>query len=96
MTRVVLMFGLCVIAPFVLADSQDGTGPQALAVSFMAQFYQVKADSITTSVEDFGNEAVVIAETTQGNRCRFELAKAPAYVKAPTGWLASGMRCESV
>jgi hypothetical protein len=65
-----------------------------VAAHFMAQFYGVSPDSISTmELEGDGHVATVSAANETGEACNFEVVKASQGVEARYGWLISSIEC---
>lgn len=86
---------LALIAAPGIAAAQDDTGPEALAVSFMAQMYAVDAAAVeVTPISQEALSAVVEARAPGGHACRFEMAPAPASYQGQNRWLVGGLKCD--
>lgn len=105
--RKVILFGsktlmFCVAAlasAFALANEPQApvkkSDPEHSAADFIAQFYDVKPDLVTTKVVSREkNSASVVTSAAGQPDCFFEMAPAPETKKH--GWLISGFTCDNV
>lgn len=91
--RVFATFATLVLLP-VQAFEEPDVGPEPLAANFMAQFYDVPAESVAVTLNDSSEfEATAVAKVKE-HSCVMEMTKAPAGVHAPFGWLVGSMQCE--
>lgn len=69
--------------------------PVSLPVHMMAQFYRLNPNQISAGViHQNARYAQVGTVGPAGQRCTFELVRAPDELRAPTGWLMADSFCE--
>lgn len=68
-------------------------GPAPLAVSFMAQFYDVPADAVEVKVVQQSQFEATVAAKAAGHTCMFSASKLPENYDSKHGWAASSMSC---
>lgn len=73
----------------------DRPGPEAVAISLMSQFYEVKPDSVAVKVHnETSTSANVTATAPGGHSCVFSMVPAPPGAPAPNGWMVGATVCE--
>jgi len=73
----------------------DRPGPEAVAISLMSQFYEVKPDSVAVKVHhETSASANVTATAPGGHSCVFSMVPAPPGAPAPNGWMVGATVCE--
>ncbi|QGG78926.1 hypothetical protein [Pseudomonas syringae] len=65
-------------------------GPEQLAVSFMTQFYDVKAEVVQVTVIEQTRLSSKVKAEAKGHVCIFDAQPLPT---AQYGWAASSMNC---
>lgn len=75
----------------------DRPGPEAVAISLMSQFYEVKPDTIKVTVHhETSASANVTATAPGGHSCVFSMIPAPPGAPAPNGWVVGATVCKPV
>ncbi len=95
-----------IVAALLLSSSQvfakvqasgelDRPGPEAVAISLMSQFYEVKPDAVAVKVHnETSASANVTATAPGGHSCVFSMVPAPPGAPAPNGWMVGATVCE--
>ncbi|MDU8540424.1 hypothetical protein [Pseudomonas syringae] len=72
----------------------DKPGPEAVAISLMSQFYEVKPDTIKVTVHhETSVSANLTATAPGGHSCVFSMVPAPPGAPAPNGWMVGSTVC---
>lgn len=89
----VLTLGAALLPGLAMATNE--TGPEALAASFMTQFYDVPVEQVTVTISNrTERSATALASVPDGHACAMDMALAPDGVNAQFGWLVSSMKCD--
>lgn len=78
----------------VNAAAETKSTVQNLPRNMMAQFYGVPESQVSVYVaKETRLSATVIAYAPRGNRCTFNLVRAPEGSTAPSGWITAPPEC---
>jgi hypothetical protein len=70
-------------------------GPEAVAISLMSQFYEVRPDAVAVTVHhETSMSANVTATAPGGHSCVFSMIPAPPGAPAPNGWVVGATVCK--
>jgi hypothetical protein len=76
------------------ANADSGSNIKSLPINMMAQLYGVPESQVSAEILDETRlSARVIARAPLGQRCMFDLVRAPAGSGAPSGWLTAAPDC---
>ncbi len=89
------LLALAVLPACASAQEASATGPEAVAVSLMSQFYDVPVSQVTTQVTRTGLRTDVLASTPEGHSCTFEVAKITAGADEVARWGVASTACDN-
>lgn len=95
MNKISAALAVAMVAVSFAVQADNGTpDPAAVATDLMAQFYGVSTGKVSAEVLDQSSRAAkVVARAPGGHECRFAMARAPAGLSVPSGWLVAGTAC---